>query len=109
MVNHGTKFFYLKYYPLKVIIHFNLCHYHALKLKIVSNHRNGIDVDKFDYFKRDALNLGVKSSFQTDRYIVSTRIMNEKRNALPQICLKKSVRLSVVFLLFSFIIFISLF
>ena len=27
---------------------------------IVSNWRNGLDVDKFDYFARDALHLGVK-------------------------------------------------
>lgn len=34
---------------------------------IVSNKRNSIDVDKFDYLARDCLNLGIKSSYDHSR------------------------------------------
>lgn len=41
--------------------------------EIVSNHRNGIDVDKFDYFRRDAFHLNIPVSFDSDRLIMAAR------------------------------------
>jgi HD superfamily phosphohydrolase len=41
--------------------------------EIVANFRNGIDVDKFDYMARDALNCGVKSNFDFTRLINYSR------------------------------------
>ena len=43
--------------------------------EIVANRRNGIDCDKFDYFARDCLNLGVKSNFDHLRYFQNVRIL----------------------------------
>ena len=43
--------------------------------EIVANKRNGIDCDKFDYFARDCLNLGVKSNFDHTRYLQNIRIL----------------------------------
>jgi HD superfamily phosphohydrolase len=43
--------------------------------EIVANKRNGIDCDKFDYFARDCLNLGVKSNFNHMRYFQNIRIL----------------------------------
>ena len=43
--------------------------------EIVANKRNGIDCDKFDYFARDCLNLGVKSNFDHLRYFQNVRIL----------------------------------
>lgn len=34
---------------------------------IVSNQRNSVDVDKFDYLARDSYNLGMKSSYDHSR------------------------------------------
>ena len=32
-------------------------------MQIVANKRNGVDVDKFDYFARDCHHLGIPTSF----------------------------------------------
>jgi len=36
---------------------------------IVSNQRNSVDVDKFDYLARDCYNLGIKSSYDFSRFV----------------------------------------
>ena len=43
--------------------------------EIVSNKRNGIDCDKFDYFARDCANVGVTSNFDCRRYFQNVRIL----------------------------------
>ena len=43
--------------------------------EIIANKRNGIDCDRFDYFARDCLNLGVKSNFDHLRYFQNIRIL----------------------------------
>ena len=43
--------------------------------QIVANDRNGIDVDKMDYFTRDGHGLGIKSTFDHNRYIGQCRVM----------------------------------
>ncbi|CAL8278380.1 unnamed protein product [Boreogadus saida] len=42
--------------------------------EIVSNKRNRIDVDKFDYFARDCHHLGIKNNFDHDRFIKFARV-----------------------------------
>jgi HD superfamily phosphohydrolase len=43
--------------------------------EIVSNWRSGIDVDKFDYFRRDALYLGIKKEFDHHRFMKAVRVL----------------------------------
>jgi HD superfamily phosphohydrolase len=45
--------------------------------EIVSNWRSGIDVDKFDYFRRDALYLGIQRQFDHNRYLKGIRVIND--------------------------------
>ncbi|XP_020795320.2 deoxynucleoside triphosphate triphosphohydrolase SAMHD1-like isoform X2 [Boleophthalmus pectinirostris] len=48
--------------------------------EIVANKRTGIDVDKFDYFARDCHHLGIKNSFDHNRYIKFARVIEELSN-----------------------------
>ena len=43
--------------------------------QIISNERCGIDVDKFDYFMRDARQLGIACGFDPYRLMLFTRVM----------------------------------
>ena len=43
--------------------------------EIVSNATNGIDVDKFDYLRRDPYNLGLDYHFNSDRLIDQARVI----------------------------------
>ncbi|CAE7892738.1 SAMHD1 [Symbiodinium microadriaticum] len=43
--------------------------------EIVSNWRTGIDVDKFDYFRRDALFLGIGRQHDHNRYMKSVKVI----------------------------------
>lgn len=45
---------------------------------IVSNSRNSIDVDKFDYLARDCYNLGVKSSYDFSRLLKLSRVIDSQ-------------------------------
>ena len=52
---------------------------------IVANKRNGIDVDKFDYFKRDCRMLGISASFDDKRLMKFARVFNvEKEDGTQQ-------------------------
>ncbi|XP_077937854.1 deoxynucleoside triphosphate triphosphohydrolase SAMHD1-like [Gasterosteus aculeatus] len=42
--------------------------------EIVSNKRNGIDVDKWDYFARDCYHLGIKNNFDYGRCLMFARV-----------------------------------
>jgi HD superfamily phosphohydrolase len=44
--------------------------------QIVSNEVNGIDCDKFDYLKRDSVNLGVPISFDSRRLLMDTAVVD---------------------------------
>ena len=44
---------------------------------IVSNIDNGIDVDKFDYIKRDVYNVGLSYSFDYDRILTQARVIDD--------------------------------
>ena len=46
--------------------------------EIISNNRNGIDVDKFDYLKRDTFYLGLSFSLDCSRIIKSVRVIEGK-------------------------------
>ncbi|KAM4738332.1 deoxynucleoside triphosphate triphosphohydrolase SAMHD1-like [Anableps anableps] len=53
---------------------------------IVANKRNGIDVDKWDYFARDCHYLGIKSSFDYRRLIMFARVC--EWNCRREICFR---------------------
>ncbi|XP_059907983.1 deoxynucleoside triphosphate triphosphohydrolase SAMHD1-like isoform X2 [Gadus macrocephalus] len=55
--------------------------------EIVSNKRNGIDVDKWDYFARDCHHLGIKNSFDHNRFIKFARVC--KVDGRWQICTRE--------------------
>ncbi|XP_071173860.1 deoxynucleoside triphosphate triphosphohydrolase SAMHD1-like isoform X2 [Mytilus edulis] len=44
--------------------------------EIVANKRNGIDVDKWDYFARDCHGLGIKNNFDHHRFMKFSRVLN---------------------------------
>ncbi|XP_052817072.1 deoxynucleoside triphosphate triphosphohydrolase SAMHD1-like isoform X2 [Mya arenaria] len=52
--------------------------------EIVANKRNGIDVDKWDYFARDCLMLGIRNNFDYTRFIHFARVLEV--NDEYQIC-----------------------
>ncbi|XP_053386814.1 deoxynucleoside triphosphate triphosphohydrolase SAMHD1-like isoform X2 [Mercenaria mercenaria] len=54
--------------------------------EIVSNKRNGIDVDKWDYFARDCHMLGIGNNFNHDRCIAFSRVIDV--NGERQICFR---------------------
>ncbi|KAJ2488841.1 hypothetical protein IWW37_004469 [Coemansia sp. RSA 2050] len=45
---------------------------------IVANKRNGVDVDKFDYIQRDCYNVGVNSSYDFQRLMLNSRVINDE-------------------------------
>ncbi|KAK6982392.1 deoxynucleoside triphosphate triphosphohydrolase SAMHD1 [Biomphalaria glabrata] len=54
--------------------------------EIVSNKRNNIDVDKFDYFARDCHHLGIKNNFDHSRFMKFARVCSV--NNQRQICIR---------------------
>ncbi|KAL8607471.1 hypothetical protein ACOMHN_004443 [Nucella lapillus] len=54
--------------------------------EIVANKRNGVDVDKWDYFKRDCLYLGISNSFDHMRFIQFSRVI--RVGSELQICVR---------------------
>jgi HD superfamily phosphohydrolase len=46
--------------------------------EIVSNKRNSIDVDKFDYIARDSKHVGMQSGFDHERLISLSRVINDE-------------------------------
>ncbi|XP_049326801.1 deoxynucleoside triphosphate triphosphohydrolase SAMHD1-like [Astyanax mexicanus] len=58
----------------------------AFLYDIVANHRNGIDVDKMDYFARDCHHLGMKCNFSHERFITFARVCEV--NGETQICVR---------------------
>jgi HD superfamily phosphohydrolase len=53
--------------------------------EIVCNKRNGIDVDKWDYFQRDSRQLGMQAAFDAERLMTFARVMRGA-DGLLQIC-----------------------
>lgn len=54
--------------------------------EIVNNPRNGVDVDKWDYFARDCKNCGVSCSFDHDRYMKTLRVCEDFATGELMIC-----------------------
>ncbi|CAJ1085055.1 deoxynucleoside triphosphate triphosphohydrolase SAMHD1 [Xyrichtys novacula] len=52
--------------------------------EIVANKRNGIDVDKWDYFARDCYHLGIKNNFDHRRFMKFARVCDV--DGQKQIC-----------------------
>lgn len=48
--------------------------------EIVSNEETGIDVDKFDYYRRDCMNAHITSSFDSNRLMLLTRALPVRTN-----------------------------
>ncbi|KAG7472413.1 hypothetical protein MATL_G00108560 [Megalops atlanticus] len=46
--------------------------------EIVANKRNGIDVDKWDYFARDCYHLGIQNNFDYQRFLKFARVCDVK-------------------------------
>ena len=65
----------------------------------MSNKRNGIDVDKWDYFSRDCANAGLSNNFDHDRFMTFVKVLEVQGQR--QICCrdKVSVFFSVCILL----------
>ncbi|KAH9490950.1 SAM domain and HD [Bulinus truncatus] len=55
--------------------------------EIVSNKRNNIDVDKFDYFARDCHQLGINNSFDYTRFMKFARVTEVQ--GVMQICIRE--------------------
>lgn len=51
-------------------------HPHPFLFEIIANPYNGIDVDKFDYLKRDPYNLGLDYHFNSERLLEEARVIN---------------------------------
>lgn len=58
--------------------------------EVVANKRNGIDVDKWDYFARDCHCLGIPNNFDLRRYMKFARVLDV--NSRRQICTRDKVR-----------------
>ncbi|XP_067097030.1 deoxynucleoside triphosphate triphosphohydrolase SAMHD1-like [Osmerus mordax] len=56
--------------------------------EIIANKRNGVDVDKWDYFARDSYYLGLQSNFDHDRFINFARVCDVEVDGkkMLQIC-----------------------
>ncbi|KAH9490947.1 SAM domain and HD [Bulinus truncatus] len=59
----------------------------AFLYEIVQNHRNGIDVCKWDYMDRDCRNLGITNNFDAQRYMEFARVIEV--DGERQICTRK--------------------
>lgn len=51
---------------------------HAFLFDIVSNKRNSLDVDKYDYLQRDCYNVGIKSSIDCSRLMKMSRVIDDQ-------------------------------
>ena len=57
--------------------------------EIVANKKNGIDVDKWDYFARDCHHLGIRSNFDHLRFMAFARVIQIKERR--EICCRDKV------------------
>ena len=60
--------------------------------EVVANKRNGIDVDKWDYFLRDCHHLGISCSFDCHRFMKFSRVISV--DGERQICVREKVKTS---------------
>ena len=61
----------------------------AFLYELISNKRNGIDVDKFDYFMRDSHGLNIKATFDPRRLMIFMKAMPGSYGKI-QLCFKCS-------------------
>ncbi|XP_076875021.1 deoxynucleoside triphosphate triphosphohydrolase SAMHD1 isoform X2 [Brachyhypopomus gauderio] len=54
------------------------CEEKSFLYEIVANKRNGIDVDKWDYFARDCYHLGINNNFDYRRFLLFARVCEVK-------------------------------
>lgn len=60
-------------------------------VQIVANKRTGIDVDKWDYFARDCLGLGMKNNFDHLRCMKFSKVIVDKDTGKSTICFRDKV------------------
>jgi HD superfamily phosphohydrolase len=67
--------------------------------QIVANKKNSIDVDKFDYIRRDAYHVGIKSAtVDFDRIFMNSRIINN------ELCFNVKVKIIIYLFLIFFLL-----
>ncbi|KAH8095528.1 dGTPase [Aureococcus anophagefferens] len=59
--------------------------------EIVSNHRNGIDVDKLDYFERDSHHCNIPISFDSERLLMHARAIRDENGVMTIAYAEKEV------------------
>jgi len=59
--------------------------------EIVSNHRNGIDVDKLDYFERDSHHCNIPISFDSERLLMHARAIRDEDGVMTIAYAEKEV------------------
>lgn len=67
---------------------FNCC---SFIRQVVSNEKNGVDVDKWDYFARDCYHLGFKNNFDHNRLIQFSRVIEAGKDNSRHICYRDKV------------------
>ncbi|KAI0229121.1 Deoxynucleoside triphosphate triphosphohydrolase SAMHD1 [Lamellibrachia satsuma] len=56
--------------------------------EIVANKKNGVDVDKWDYFARDCHQLGITNNFDHMRFLKFTRVICDEGDGKKHICFR---------------------
>lgn len=62
--------------------------------EIISNERNKVDVDKWDYFARDCHHCGIPNAFEAKRFMLSLRLM-ESESGGKKICARQKEFMSL--------------
>ncbi|KAI0234740.1 Deoxynucleoside triphosphate triphosphohydrolase SAMHD1 [Lamellibrachia satsuma] len=63
--------------------------------EIVTNKRNGVDVDKWDYFARDCHQLGITNNFDHTRFLKFARVIRDEVDGRRHICFRDKEERSI--------------
>ena len=58
--------------------------------QIISNEINGVDVDKWDYFARDCHHVGIRNSFDHNRFMAFMKVL-EGPDGKHHLCVRDKV------------------
>ena len=59
--------------------------------QIISNKINSVDVDKWDYFARDCHHVGIRNSFDHNRFMAFIKVLKDERDDAYHLCVKDQV------------------